>query len=135
MADTISPDELVGALTSAFSKYSSEIRDKIDSRVEEIGNEAVEEVKSLSPVYAGKNKKLKKGKYRKGWRCEIEKSRGTIKVTVHNEQYQLTHLLENQHLNRDGTTFSMPHPHISIANDHAEKKVDKLIEELAHGTE
>ena len=62
MADTISPDELVGALTSAFSKYSSEIRDKIDSRVEEIGNEAVEEVKSLSPVYAGKNKKLKKGK-------------------------------------------------------------------------
>lgn len=135
MADTISPDELVGALTSAFSKYSSEIRDKIDSRVEEIGNEAVEEVKSLSPVYAGKNKKLKKGKYRKGWRCEIEKSRGTIKVTVHNEQYQLTHLLENQHLNRDGTTFSTPHPHISIANDHAEKKVDKLIEELAHGTE
>ena len=62
MADTISPDELVGALTSAFSKYSSEIRDKIDSRVEEIGNEAVEEVKSLSPVYAGKNKKLKKEK-------------------------------------------------------------------------
>ena len=135
MADTISPDELVGALTSAFSKYSSEIRDKIDSRVEEIGNEAVEEVKSLSPVYTGKDKKRKKGKYRKGWKCEIEKSRGTIKVTVHNEQYQLTHLLENQHLNRDGTTFSMPHPHISIANDHAEKKVDKLIEELAHGTE
>lgn len=135
MADTISPDELVGALTSAFSKYSSEIRDKIDSRVEEIGNEAVEEVKSLSPVYAGKDKKRKKGKYRKGWRCEIEKSRGKIEVTVHNKQYQLTHLLENQHLSRDGTTFSTPHPHISIANDHAEKKVDKLIEELAHGTE
>ena len=135
MADTDSPDELVGALTSAFSKYSSEIRDKIDSRVEEIGNEAVEEVKSLSPVYTGKSKKLKKGKYRKGWRCEIEKSRGKIEVTVHNKQYQLTHLLENQHLNRDGTTFSTPHPHISIANDHAEKKVDKLIEELAHGTE
>ena len=135
MADTISPDELVGALTSAFSKYSSEIRDKIDSRVEEIGNEAVEEVKSLSPVYTGKDKKRKKGKYRKGGKCEIEKSRGKIEVTVHNKQYQLTHLLENQHLNRDGTTFSTPHPHISIANDHAEKKVDKLIEELAHGTE
>ena len=135
MADTISPDELVGALTSAFSKYSSEIRDKIDSRVEEIGNEAVEEVKSLSPVYTGKDKKRKKGKDRKGWKCEIEKSRGKIEVTVHNKQYQLTHLLENQHLNRDGTTFSTPHPHISIANDHAEKKVDKLIEELAHGTE
>ena len=71
MADTISPDELVGALTSAFSKYSSEIRDKIDSRVEEIGNEAVEEVKSLSPVYAGKNKKLIDKNAKIGNNCKI----------------------------------------------------------------
>ena len=126
MADTISPDELVGALTSAFSKYSSEIRDKIDSRVEEIGNEAVEEVKSLSPVYAGKNKKLKKGKYRKGWRCEIEKSRGTIKVTVHNEQYQLTHLLEKGHAKRGGGRVA-GQPHIAPAEEYAVGELENKI--------
>lgn len=135
MADTISPDELVGALTESFLKYTDEIREQIDVGVEKIGAEAVEEVKSLSPVYTGKNKKLKKGKYRKGWKYEVEKNKGTIKVTVHNRHHKLTHLLENQHLNRDGTTFSTPQPHIGIANKHAEEKVDKLIEELAHGTE
>lgn len=130
MADTITPDELAAVLTATAAKYTEEFKETLDEELEKIGKEAVAEVKKLSPVYTGKSKKLKKGKYRSGWRYEIQKNRGAIKVTVHNKHYQLTHLLENGTLNHDGTQRSRSIPHISIANRHAEEKVDKLLEEL-----
>ena len=63
---------------------------------------------------------------------QLEKERGEIKVTVHvkGKHYRLTHLLEKGHLNRDGTTRSKAIPHISIAQEHANKKAEKLLEGL-----
>ncbi len=131
MADIIiSPEELGSVLAEAFKTYTDEIKEELYEGLEEIGKEAVKEVKKLSPVYTGKRKRLKKGKYKKGWRYEIQKNRGAIKVVVCNRHYPLTHLLENGTLNHDGTQHSKPIPHISIANRHAEEKVDKLLENL-----
>ena len=135
MADTITPDDLVKAITSACAQFNDDVREKITDGVEKIGREAVEEVEALSPVYTGKSKKVKRRNYKRGWRYQVEKRRGTVKVTVHNSKnHQLTHLLENQHLTRDGTTYSRAFPHIGIANANAEKKVDRLIKELGNGT-
>lgn len=138
--DTVKPDELVDALVNAFAEYSEEFKETLDEKLTQIGKEAVKEVKKLSPVYTGTVRNLKNGpktymkktpeKYKKGWRYSVIKNRGAIRVIVHNKHYQITHLLEKPHLNRDGTTFSKAMPHISIANKHAEEKVDKLLEVL-----
>lgn len=130
MADTITPEELADALVEAFSEYSEEFKETLDGKLEIIGKEALKEVKKLSPVYTGDSKKIKKGKYRGGWRYEILKNRGAVKVVVHNKHYQLTHLLEKPHLNRDGTSYSKAIPHISIASKHAEERLKQLLEGL-----
>lgn len=127
---SITPDELVNALVDTAQQYTDEFKETLEEELEKIGKEAVKEVKTLSPVYKGKNKNLEKGDYRRGWKYVITKNRGAIKVTVHNENYRLPHLLENSHLNRDGTTYSAPKPHISVANQHAEEKVNRLLERL-----
>lgn len=141
------PEDLAKALVEACSEYTGEVRDKVEDGLTRIGYETVEEVKSLSPVYTGTERVSKSGKryrtinksqyeknspgaYKRRWIYRVEKARGVITVTVHNKQWALTHLLENGHLNRDGTTRSRAIPHISKANADAEKKVDKLLEDL-----
>ncbi len=132
MSNSISPDKLVEALIDYCKGFTEEIREKVGDDIEEIGKETVSEVRELSPVYEGDNKNTPRGAYRRNWDYIIEKSRGTINVIVHvkGKHYRLTHLLEHGHLNRDGTTRSKAIPHISIAQEHANKKAEKLLEDL-----
>lgn len=132
MSDIISPDDLAGILAEHCKKYTDEVVKKIEDGIEKIGNEVVKDVKELSPEYDGSSKKISKGAYRRSWTCSIKKDRGKITATIHvrGKHYRLTHLLENGHLNRDGTTRSREFPHISIANEHAQEKVNKLLEDL-----
>lgn len=136
MDNSITPDELAQSLVDYCRGYTDDICTKVGDGIAEIGKEAVDEVKELAPVYAGKNKNTPKGAYRRNWTYVIEKSRGVITVTVHvkGKHYRLTHLLENGHLNRDGTSRSKAIPHISTAAKSAERKADKLIEEATNGT-
>lgn len=132
MSNIISPDDLAGALAEYCREYTEEITEKVEEGIENIGREAAREVKELSPVSDGSDKSVPKGAYRRGWTCKIEKERGKLTATVYvkGKHYRLTHLLENGHLNRDGATRSREFPHISIANEHAQKKVEKLLEDL-----
>lgn len=132
----ITPNALTDALVSACSEYTEEVRTFVEEGVEKIGEEALKEVKELAPIYEGDNKNTRKGAYRRSWTCDISKQRGIINAVVHAKapHYRLTHLLENGHLNRDGTTRSKAIPHISIANASAEKKVNTLLEDVENGT-
>lgn len=132
MSDIISLDDLAGALAGYCREYTEEITEKIEAGIENIGMEAVREVKDLSPISDGSDKSIPKGAYRRHFDIEIDRWRGQVKATVYvkGKHYRLTHLLENGHLNRDGTTRSKEFPHISIANKHAQKKVEKLLEDL-----
>ena len=132
MSNSISPDELVQTLVDYCAGYTAEIKERVGDRIKDVGEEALAEVKELSPVYEGDNKNTPRGAYRRNWTYLIEKERGEIKVTVHvkGKHYRLTHLLEKGHLNRDGTTRSKAIPHISIAQEHANKKAEKLLEGL-----
>lgn len=132
----ITPDALTDALVSACSEYTEEVRAFVEEGVEKIGEEALKEVKELAPIYEGDNKNTRKGAYRRSWTCDLNKQRGVINAVVHAKApyYRLTHLLENGHLNRDGTTRSKAIPHISIANASAEKKVNTLLEDIENGT-
>lgn len=132
MNDLISPDELAAVLAECCKKYTDEVVKKVGEGVENIGMETARELKELSPVSDGSDKSIPKGAYRRSWTCKIEKERGKFTVTVYvkGKHYRLAHLLENGHLNRDGTTRSKEFPHISIANKHAQEKIDKLLEDL-----
>ena len=140
MNDLISPEDLVSAMVEAAEIYTNEICETVEEGIVRIGKETVKEVKSLSPIYEGSSKKLHKGKYRSGWTTSVERSRGKPRITVHNEQYQLVHLLELGHLTRLGTgrkyyndngrKYAQPFSHVAPAEKHAEEKIDKLLEDL-----
>lgn len=126
------PEALVAALVSTCEEYTEEIRETVEEGIIYIGQEATAEIRAIAPVYEGSNKNTSKGAYKRSWTYRVDRERGKINVTVHakSPHYRLTHLLENGHLNRDGTTRSKAIPHISIVNNLAEKKVDKLLEDL-----
>ncbi|MBQ8297349.1 MAG: HK97 gp10 family phage protein [Ruminococcus sp.] len=130
MADKIDIEDLLKAMLEAYTQYTEEVIESLEQELQEVAKEARKEVKQLSPVYTGKYKTVDNGRYRRGWRILIEKSNGRIRVTVHNRIYQLTHLLEDGHVNRDGTTQAKAFPHIGVANQHAEEKIDKFLENL-----
>lgn len=130
------PEALVASLVSTCQEYTDEVREAVEEGIIEIGEEALQEVIRRSPVYEGKNKDknmmFRRGSYRKSWKYTVDRERGKILGTVHakSPHHRLVHLLENGHVNRDGTTRSRPYPHVAITNENAEKKVDKLLEDL-----
>lgn len=134
MNEIITPDEFAEALAEATRTMTKEVVEEMENGLVSVASETVAELKQLSPVYQGSSKKLKKGDYRKKWRCIVEKERGVTKVTIYNQKGGLTHLLEHGHVVRNGTKRVVgnapPIPHISIAEEHAEKKIDKLMEGL-----
>lgn len=122
MADRIAIEDLTTAMLEAYTRYTTEVVEELEQELQRIAQEAVAEVKKLSPK--------DKGRYRRSWRSLVERSNGKIHITVHNRIYQLTHLLEDGYVSADGTNWARAFPHISIANKHAEEKIDKFLEEL-----
>lgn len=120
--NSITPETLGNALADAFSQFAGELTAELEDGLSEIGKKTAKKVRSLSPE--------KSGKYRKGWKVSKEKYRGSFTVTVHNKQYSLVHLLENGHLNRDGTSRARAVPHVAPAQQDAERQVDELLQNL-----
>ena len=140
------PEALAAALVSACEEFTDDVKQELEQGIIKIGEEAVDEVKKLAPVYKGKkqnrrvtrkgeSKNRTKGTYKRNWTYRVDKERGKIIVTVHVKggDYRLTHLLEYGHASKGGGRAKAI-PHISIVNENAEKKVDKLLEEIANGT-
>lgn len=77
-----------------LEQYSKEVKDVTDKSIEKVSKESVQKLKNTSPK--------RTGKYARGWTKKKVKGRNGIdEVTVHNKQYQLTHLLENGHIVRN----------------------------------
>lgn len=129
MSDTIDVAEFTKALADACATYTDDVKQKVHKGIKKIAREAKADVVAKSPK--GKTN-LKRGykHYKDGWTATTKESKGVYRVTVHNKQYQLVHLLELGHLNRDGTTRSTAFPHVEPVEKEAERKVDKLLEDL-----
>ena len=128
MNQALTPDELVSALTETCQQLTEETAQAVEDGIEKIVREAAKELRQTSPE--------KTGKYRKSWRVNVEKSRGLTEVTAYasGKSYRLTHLLENGHVSRDGTTRVRAIPHIAPVNEAAQEKAEKLLQEVANGT-
>lgn len=88
--------ELAQELAQGLSEYSQEVADAIKKATDEVAEEAVQELKSTSPVLTGS--------YAKGWaKRNIYESKSSKRNMVYNKtDYQLIHLLEKGHVGRDG---------------------------------
>lgn len=126
----ISPDELAEELTKQLAIYTQEVQEAVANSVTALAKEGRAKVKSNSPK--------RTGAYAKGWAVSNENKKGKQTVRIYNKtNYQLTHLLENGHVVRNGTgrigagkkTSVAGKPHIAPVNDWIQQEVVNVIEE------
>ena len=116
-------DDLAKEIEKELENYSQDIADGVKADVKQVAQECRDEIKRNSPRLTGD--------YAKGWRTETNfESREDIRITVHNKtNYQLTHLLEDGHAGRGGTSngAAPPYPHIGPAEENAAKKLEERV--------
>lgn len=73
----------------------------LQQRAQDAGKQAVKALKHES--------RKRTGKYAKGWKSTAQRGATGVEVTVHDTQYQLTHLLEKGHKvkNQTGKTYGV----------------------------
>ena len=81
--------------------YSKEVKRAASDSIDKVAKESVRKLKDTSPKRTGA-KHVRK--YAEGWRVKRERGPdGIVTATVHNKtNYQLTHLLENGHVIKNG---------------------------------
>ena len=114
-----------------LGEYSKDLEDTLYEQARHIAKDGVQELKRTSPI--NKRNTANKGRYRRGWRMDIEKGFGTVEAVIHNAtDYQLTHLLEKPHLKRNGG-ITTPQVHIKPVEEQCikdfEDKITRKIEE------
>lgn len=92
-------NDLAKEIARQLALYANFVEEDLNEVADEVADDAVSKLKRTSPE--------RTGDYAKGWN---KKKKGNNR-TVHNATHpQLTHLLENGHVNRDGSrTRSYPH--------------------------
>lgn len=115
-----------------LGEYSKELDDTLYEQAKEIAKDGVQELKRTSPI--NKRNTANKGRYRRGWRMDIEKGFGTVEAVIHNAtDYQLTHLLEKPHLKRNGG-ITTPQVHIKPVEEQCIKDFeDKITRKIEAG--
>lgn len=94
---SINIDSFANEVVKQLKMYSSEVKRKVDEGKKDVAKEAVKELRT-----AGDFEDLT-GDYRKGWAVKKD---GTAQVVHNKTDYQLTHLLENGHVIKNGTQRS-----------------------------
>lgn len=108
-------DSFTKSLSSVLTSYSEAASASIEERAEVIADKLCADIKKASPKLTGA--------YQRNW--TVTKKRyypGKFEFTVHNKkEYQLTHLLENSHKSRNGSTVA--------ARVHIKPSADKAVQE------
>ena len=126
MAKKISIDQLQSEINGILKDYAHDAIEAVDVAADKIGQVAVSELKSTSPV-GGETKTP--GRYRKGWTKKKERTRLGVKVTVYNAtDGALTHLLEKGHALRQGGR-SPSIVHIKPVEESATKEFEQNVKD------
>jgi len=118
-------------LIIALQDYTKEVAEGVEDAAKECAEEAVATLKQTSPK---KIKGKKRGKYARGWRVKnTSKRAGETSVTIHNAtDYQLTHLLEHGHANRDGS-FTPGIQHIAPVEQEVNREFEGKVKDIIQG--
>ena len=143
MSNGIDISHIADEITKCLSEYSDDIAKGVDKAVDITAKETVRELKKTSPrrssdkprKYKSSGKSYPAGSYAKSWGSTTlsNKAGNSQKVVSNKIHYRLTHLLENGHENRDGTT-SKSIPHINRAEEKAISDFDKRVEDIINDT-
>lgn len=119
----ITAENFGSVLKEILNEHGKEVQKTMEDVAKKVGKKGAKKIKTSSPK--------KTGDYAKGWRTSIEKTDFGIEVVVHNKtDYQLTHLLEHGHANRNGGR-TKPITHIAPVNDDAQEEFfNTVIREL-----
>jgi len=116
-------------INEILNDYSDDIQEAITEEALEVAKEGQSKLKATSP----KNKKntSRKGRYAKGWRVKTTKGKGFVNCISHNAtDYQLTHLLEREHMTRNGGKYTPKQKHIEPVHDECCRNFEKGVEEI-----
>lgn len=81
-----------------LNEYSDDIQEGIENIASSTAQQVRNDLRNTRGTY-----KIRTGKYNKGWQINTKKGRGVVNHTVWNAtDWQLTHLLENGHITRNG---------------------------------
>lgn len=135
MADNIKIDNFSSAIADEMAKYSEEVSKTVIQIIKEEAQLLTDNIKKDSPKRSKKVARRTLNRYSKGWTATTEIENNLfVEINVHNKSdYQLTHLLENGHANRDGSrTEGKEHikPNEEITNERIEKRIKEAVENL-----
>lgn len=125
MSGGVRPSQLDQALSALLEEYSGEVYEGMKRAVDATAKAADREIRRHASF------RDRSGEYRRSFslRKKGSKAAGTYSKTWHAKggQWRLTHLLENGHLNRDGS-WTRGYPHISYGEKLALRMLPEEVE-------
>ena len=96
MATKCSVDELADKINVILTEYSDLAGSEMKSAVRKTANKVKQQIKAGAPV--------RTGDYKKSWatKTTVQSSTGLTITVYSKDRYQIAHLLEKGHANRDG---------------------------------
>lgn len=125
----------LSVISDILKDYANDITDDIEEEAERVGRDSSNTLKHKSPK--------RSGRYARNWSIDVGKKynadRGisVFSVTIYNKKtYMLTHLLEKEHLNRNGQPI-IPRSanHIYDVEQKAIKDYEQSVERIIGGTQ
>lgn len=112
-------DKLAEKITKEFSRYTDAALHIIMQIGRSVGNEAIEMLEAISPEDTGE--------YADAWKIDFKtKPDQPVMLIIHNNKYQLTHLLEFGHASVMGGRVD-GQPHISTVQDFVNEEFEARI--------
>lgn len=109
-------DSFADSISNELNAYSMDLSQVIVSVAKEVGKEALEMLKSISPKDTPD--------YYSKWRMQIKSTQEmAVMLVIYNKKYQLTHLLEFGHASVNGGRASAE-PHIARVQDWINKEFE-----------
>ena len=126
-------DDISKQITDAMMQYSGSVKTDIANGLKSVESESLAKVKSASPRSQRKRKKGKR--YYQGWKVDTVNKNGLVGFVIHqnNDNYRLTHLLEDGHKTRNRRGWVSSQPHIREVERWAEAEAMKVIEKAVKG--
>lgn len=131
-ARAIPPEQIGRAISQVLLEWADNEEKEFVKAIDEAADACNETVKGLAPV----SKRRRAGTYRnsftveRGWQ---ERHYYTAEWHAEAPEYRLTHLLENGHLTRDGTTRTRAVKHIKHGRQRAEQVLNEQMAGLWDG--
>lgn len=118
-------DNFADELMKYLNEYTNEVSEQISSAADRLSKQARKELKSASPV--------RTGKYSKSWRLKRFGGGRRFHIVLYNNEYRLTHLLENGFTHKPDMAKIKARQHIDPVQERLNSDFEKECEKIIKG--